>query len=88
MTQLQKQTVSLLLKGGSIAVGSNGFRVRNAEHHVEWKINSSTFYSLRYLLRKTNNGLFIMNKSEVRKLHGGTWIKMEYKRLFAEKKEA
>lgn len=81
MTPLQKDTVSLLLKGGTITAGSNGYRVRNALHQVEWKIKRSTFYTLKYLLRRTSDGLFMINKNEVRKLHGSNWIKAEYKKL-------
>ncbi len=81
MTRLQKDTLLLLLKGGSISAGSNGFRVRNSQHQVEWKIKSSSFYTLKYLLRKTKAGLFVINKNEVRKLHGSNWVKREYTKL-------
>ena len=78
MTRLQKDTLLLLLKGGSISAGSNGYRVRNSKHLVEWKIKSSSFFTIKYLLRKTKDGLFVMNKTEVRKLHGRNWVKVEY----------
>ena len=86
MTQLQKDTILLLLKGGSISAGSNGYRVRNSQHQVEWKINSSSFYTLKYLFRKTKNGLFVINKTEIRKLHGGNWVKVEYTKLLKSNK--
>lgn len=80
MTHLQKQTLLLLLKGGSIAAGSNGFRVRNSKHLVELKIKSSSFHTIKYLLRKTKDGLFVMNRTEVRKLHGKSWVKVQYQK--------
>lgn len=86
MTSLQKDTILLLLKGGSISAGSNGFRVRDAQHLVVWKIKSSSFYTLKDLLRKTRDGLFVINKSEVRKLHGKNWVKREYVKLSGLKK--
>ena len=86
MTRLQKDTLLLLLNGGSISAGSNGFRVRNGQHLVELKIKSSSFYTLKYLLRKTKDGLFVINKSEVRKLHGKNWVYQEYKKILKHNK--
>ena len=86
MTRLQKDTLLLLLNGGSISAGSNGFRVRNGQHLVELKIKSSSFYTLKYLLRKTKAGLFVINKTEVRKLHGKNWVYQEYNKILKRNK--
>ena len=83
MTRLQKDTYLLLLKGGSISAGSNGYRVRNAKHMVEWKISTPSFYALKHTLRKTKDGLFVIDKKSIRTLHGNNWYKKEYKKLLS-----
>ena len=85
MTELQKNTYLLLLKGGSISAGSNGYRVRNEKHMVEWKISSPSFYVLKNVLRKTKNGLFVIDKNAIRTLHGNNWVKKQYRKLLSVK---
>lgn len=78
MTSLQKDTITKLLLGYTIAAsGASGYRLRDPEANVCRKISVKTFQKLRALLRK-KDGLFLVNKSEVRKLHGRTFIKTEY----------
>jgi len=82
MTSLQKAIVKNLLEGATIAnCKSSGFRLRTHNGSVIAKFYSPTFYSLKKYLRKEKSGLFVINKNEVRQLHGKSWIKKEYKKL-------
>ncbi len=81
MTTLQKDTIIKLLIGYTIAAsGANGYRLRSPQAHVCRKISVKTFQRLHSLLRK-NKGVFVINKHAVRKLHGKTFIKKEYRLL-------
>jgi hypothetical protein len=81
MTELQQDILSKLLLGYNI-VGNEkyGYRLRTPDHQVSAKISYRTFYPLKKLLRK-NKGLFVINKSKVRQLHGNCFTKKQYKSL-------
>lgn len=81
MTSLQKAIINNLLEGATIAnCRSSGYRLRTQEGSVISKFYTPTFYSLKKYLRKEKSGLFVINKNEVRQLHGKSWIKREYKK--------
>jgi hypothetical protein len=81
MTELQKDTVTKLLMGYTIAAsGKNGFRLRSPEAHPCRKISIKTFQKIKKVLRK-QKGLFVVNKNKIRQLHGNTFIKKEYKSI-------
>ena len=81
MTHLQKAIVLSLLDGCNIANSCrNGFRLRTPQSAVIAKFYSPTFDSLKPLLRKEKNGLYVLDKRHVRSLHGQAWVKKEYKK--------
>lgn len=80
MTPAQKNIVVVLLAGGSIAAN----RLRDKNHNPVMKINPRTLYWLKRdveILRRIDSGLFVVNKSRVRQLHGNYWIKKTYKEI-------
>ena len=82
MTALQKAIVSSLLDGATIAnCRASGYRLRTAKGHVIGKFYEPTFFSLKFILRKEKSGLYVIDKNQVRQLHGKSWIKKEYKKL-------
>jgi hypothetical protein len=84
MTSLQKAIVQSLLDGCNIATYRNGnFRLRTANNCVISKFYEPTFDSLKFILRKEKNGLYVIDKKAVRSLHGKTWIKKEYRKAVA-----
>lgn len=88
MTNHQKNVIAVLLKGGSIAnTASSGFRLRDEKHCVVAKIRFGSFQTLRKLLRR-QKGLYVLNRNAVRQLHGGSWIKKEYKNAFNQQHES
>lgn len=86
MTALQKAIVQSLLEGCNIAAYRNGnFRLRTRNNCVISKFYESTFDSLRFILRREKNGLYVIDKNAVRQLHGKAWVKREYKKLAKQK---
>lgn len=86
MTSLQKAIVLSLLDGCNIANSSrDGFRLRTPQAHVISKFYAQTFNSIRPLLRKEKNGLYVLDKRHVRTLHGQAWVKKEYKKKLKSK---
>jgi len=82
MTSLQKQIIIELLAGGSIAKYPRyPYRLRNKACMSVLKFNQNTFSSLKHLLRKRKDSLFVIDKNEVRKLRGNAWAKKYYKSL-------
>lgn len=80
MTHLQKQICWQLLNGGTIAkYPGYPCRLRDTYGIVVMKFNESSFNSLKHLLRRRKDGLFVIDKKEVRKQRGSTWIKKSYK---------
>lgn len=80
MTNFQKNIVNKLLTGCFIVNSkSSGFRVLTQEKHVCLKFDLDTFYALQQYLRKKKN-VYVLNKKAIRSLHGGTWIKKQYKK--------
>lgn len=81
-----EETVKLLLEGGSlVASGRNGYRVRDAAHNVRLKVTSALFQDIKPVLRR-KGGMFLINKNEVRRLHGNTLLKQWYKQQLQNKK--
>lgn len=81
ITASQKAIVLSLLDGANIYdARSSGYRLRTADGCVISKFYSPTFFAIKPLLRKEKNGLYVINKNEVRQLHGKSWIKRQYKK--------
>lgn len=82
ITPLQKKIITELLAGGSVAKYPRyPYRLRDQSGSVVLKFNQNTFSSLKNLLRKIKDGLFLIDKNEVRKLRGNSWAKKYYKSL-------
>lgn len=81
MTELQKDIVTKLLLGYNIAGNRRyGYRLRSPEHMVCRKFSRKTFDSIKDVLRQ-HKGLFVVNKTKVRQLHGNSFFKKEYKAI-------
>lgn len=88
MTSLQKAIVVSLLEGCTIYnARSSGYRLRTSNGCVISKFYGPTFYALKPLLRREKNGLYVIDKREVRQLHGKNWVKKEYKKVSLKIKE-
>jgi hypothetical protein len=83
MTDAQKHIITELLKGCAIYGHQRGFHLRDTQRNVfVGKINPRTYRQVKYYLRRDKKtGLFVIDKRKVRKEHGNTWIKQEYKTL-------
>ena len=82
MTLLQKQIVWQLLNGGTIAkYPLNACRLRDERGVVILKFQEASFKSVKHLLRKRNDSLYVINKNVVRKQRGSTWVKKSYKMI-------
>lgn len=83
MTKLQKQILWHLLQGGSIAKSiGHGYRLRDSSGTAICKFQAQSFAGIKHLLRKQKNApLYLINKNEVRKQRGSTWIKKCYKMI-------
>lgn len=85
MTKIQKDIIQKLLEGYNVYGNpSYGFRLRSPEMHAHLRFGIRTFYKIRPLLRKSN-GVFLINKSKVRQLHGKTFTKRQYKAILKSK---
>ncbi|MBC7509797.1 MAG: hypothetical protein H7320_13775 [Ferruginibacter sp.] len=82
MTSVQKKTYSALLEGASIVcAASSGYRIIDSTGSPIARIQSKTFKAMHPLLRSTKRrGIFLINKNEVRKLNGNSWVKKLYKK--------
>ncbi len=79
MTPLQKNIITVLLDGGTLAGNQKyGYRVRTATVQPVHKFGYRSFLSIRNLLRK-KDGVYYINKNLVRQLHGSCFIKKTYK---------
>lgn len=79
MTTAQKLLAQKLLEGYYLVPsGPHWFRLRSPDYIIIRKISSKSFQLFKPLLRKKKNFYFI-NKNEVRRLHGGSYIKQSYK---------
>ena len=74
---LKKIAITTLLNGGMIAYRS---RVLDKNSNPIVKITENMFNELKPMLRK-NKLVYLINKSEVRRQHGNTFIKKQYKKL-------
>lgn len=80
MSKLQKEILFRLLIGGTIAsYRDNSYRLRDEKSNVILKFYEPTFSAIKYLLRKRKDSLFVINKNEVRRHRGNTWVKKSYK---------
>ena len=80
MTDATKQLITNLLAGCSIYGHQFGFLLRDMESKsFICKINPRTYRQVkRYLRKEKKTGLFVIDKREVRKESGKTWIKQQY----------
>lgn len=82
MTDVTKILITNLLAGCSIYGHQRGFLLRGTENNFLSKINPRTYHQVkRYLRKEKKTGLFVIDKREVRKESGKTWIKQQYKQL-------
>lgn len=82
MTDAQKHLIIELFKGCAIYGHQRGFHLRDTEKNVFIeKVNPRTYRQVKFYLRKRKDGLFVIDKRVVRREHGNTWIKHEYKRF-------
>lgn len=79
MTALQKHIALKLLQGCDI-YGNQvyGYRLRDEKKNVLLRFNYKTFYRLMPILRRKRS-VYVLDKREVRKLHGSCFIKRRYK---------
>ena len=80
MTDVTKILITNLLAGCSIYGHQRGFLLRGTENNFVSKVNPRTYRQVKWCLRKRKDGLFVIDKRVVRKEHGNTWIKQEYKK--------
>lgn len=80
MTETQKYIIDMLLDGCTIYGSQHGFRLRDAQNNVVKKVNPRTWRQIKRLCRKEKSGLFVLDKRAVRSLHGGSWVKKQYKK--------
>lgn len=86
MTHTQKQIITALLLGGSIAnMGAGGIRLRDKDLNPVLRINPRTFWFIRNVVKRNKKHVWVISLADVRKLHGKSWIKKEYTRLRAKK---
>lgn len=80
MTDATKQLLTNLLKGHGIYGHQFGFLLRDMKSNsFVSKVNPRTYRQVkRYLRREKKTGLFVIDKREVRKESGKTWIKQQY----------
>jgi hypothetical protein len=75
--------------GGTIARNPKyGHRLRDESGTVVIKFYETTFRKIDHLLRKRKDGLFVLDKNEVRKQNGNSWVKKAYKLTNGDKKYA
>lgn len=93
MTRLHKKAVTILLQDGDIInLGPSGIRVRDAKLSPVLKLTPKTLWKLQDITIKAvkgrHKGAWVIVRKNILQLHGGSWIKKEYKRLLAEAKTA
>jgi hypothetical protein len=82
MTTLQKTIVSHLLLGAFIHGNSKfGYRLLDRQSNCLVRFHYNTFHRVKPLLRKAADGKFLINKKEVRKHHGNSFAKKQYRLL-------
>lgn len=64
-----------------------GLYLRGTQNNFMRKINPRTYRQVKRYLRKGKDGLFVIDKRQVRKEHGNTWIKQQYKNKAIEQYE-
>lgn len=78
MTRTQLCIVGYLLKDTNIASYRSGkYRLRDENNCVILTMTKVTFVAVKPLLRRTKNGLFVINKNMVSQLHGNDLVKRE-----------
>lgn len=85
MTDVTKQLITNLFNGCGIYGHQFGFHLRDMERKTFIsKINPRTYRQVkRYLRKEKKTGLFVIDKREVRKERGNTWIKQQYKKTLS-----
>lgn len=78
ITQLQKDIVIELFKGGSIAAYGKFYRLGDKKHSPVRTFYFNIWFRVKHILRKSG-GMYVLDKNKVRKLHGKNWIKKYYK---------
>lgn len=78
MTQLQKEIIEVLFAGGSISKVGDQYRLRDASVNPIKKFGFNTMFQIKKLCR-VHKGVFVLNKTKVRQLHGKSWVKQFYK---------
>lgn len=80
MTSQQKFIITKLLEGCTIfSAGPGKIRLRDPEGRPIGKVTYRTFYWLNRNLLRKQKGLFVINKTKVRQLHGNSFAKRLYK---------
>jgi hypothetical protein len=87
MQHIHNTAYEVLLKGGFITYNnSSGYRILDNTNFPVLKITKKGFDKLHSLLRKSKRigiTIYLINKSEVRKLNGNATFKKIYKKLNA-----
>lgn len=79
MTQLQKDIIERLFDRHTIAAYGNNYRLRDAKCNPVLKFTYKTYKPISGLLRKTGNGMYVLDLRTVRKQRGNSWVKKYYK---------
>lgn len=79
MTALQKEIIIELLAGGNISANRGRIVLRDKRLNPIRKIRLNTYRRIQKLLRVETNGFAVINKMQIRKLHGRSWVKQYYR---------
>lgn len=78
MTDVTKRLILNLLSGCSIYGTQRGFLLRGTQNNYLRKINPRTWRQVKRFTRKRKDGLFVIDKREVRKERANSFIKKAY----------
>jgi hypothetical protein len=85
MTELQKQVITGLIGGGTIAAYGNNFRLRDAKCNPVIRFTYKTFKPIKEFLRRKDD-VYVLDKVAIRKMRKNSWIKKTYLTKHHEKK--
>ena len=79
MTPTQKEVFKILLQDGNIAKRGTRFVVRDKDHNPIMTFGqASWFWIKRYCKPNKKKTLFVISRTEVRRLTKKSWLKKEY----------